>query len=273
MDTWISERKEPPDSSPGYVRHYYLDTSDCLGSEWNWDGISRRLGYSYLLDWGDISQDFITLGIPRRTWDTISRTPGREKFGYFNVANFQPDQWKNEYPNPAFSRMSERDGAWMARILSHFTPEMVSTLAKMGEFTDPGDTAWLTQTLQGRLQKIMERYLTRLSPIADVHVEGLSDLCAVDLAEQRGLREPSVFHHEARLGEGRPLPVTNRGGGSVCVTLPHVATDGGLRDDAQERYVGVTLTDGVARGRLIAWLYDLGPTRGYSLAGIERPEP
>ena len=106
MDTWIADNKAVDDSSPGYVRHYYLDTSDCLGSEWAWDGISRRLGYSYLLDWADIGTDFITLGIPRRTWDRIERTKGREKFGYYDVAYFVPDEWKNEYPNPAFGRMS-----------------------------------------------------------------------------------------------------------------------------------------------------------------------
>src|SRR5258708_3185798 len=119
MDVWLADRKEQPDSSPGQVRHYYLDTSDCLGSEWAWDAISRRLGYSYLLDWKDISLAFITLGIPTRTWDRVERTPGREHFGYFNVADFVPDEWKNEYPNAAFSRMTERDGAWMARILAH----------------------------------------------------------------------------------------------------------------------------------------------------------
>jgi hypothetical protein len=29
----------------------------------------------------------------------------------------------------------------------------------------------------------------------------------------------------------------------------------------------------VARGVLVAYLYDLGPTRGYRLVGLERPEP
>jgi hypothetical protein len=57
------------------------------------------------------------------------------------------------------------------------------------------------------------------------------------------------------------------------VTLPHVAPDDGLRDDAGERYVRVRVQDGVARGPLVAHLYDLGPTRGYRLVGIERPEP
>jgi hypothetical protein len=59
----------------------------------------------------------------------------------------------------------------------------------------------------------------------------------------------------------------------ICVAVPHVAADGGSPDDAAKRYVHVMLEDGVARGPLVASLYDLGPTRGSRLAGIERPEP
>jgi hypothetical protein len=273
MDAWIADRPDQPDSSPGSVRHYYLDTSDCLGSEWKWDGISRRLGLSYIVDWGDIGADFVTLGIPLRPWDRVRRKPGREIFGYFDVEEFVPENWKNEYPNAAFSRMTERDGAWMARILSRFTPEMVTALARMADFSDPGNTAYLAFVLEGRLERILDRYLTRLSPVADVHVESGDQLCGVDLAERRRVREAASFHYVARSATGALLPVTRRGGANLCVTLPRVAGDGGAADSAAERYFSLTIEDGVAKGPLVAHLYDLGGARGYRLAGLERPEP
>jgi len=279
LDTWVTESpegKSKPDASPGHVVHYYLDTSDCLGSEWDWEEISRRLGYSYIADWGDMARDLVTLGIPTRPWDRVRREPGLEIFGFFNVKDFEPDEWKNEYPNAAFSRMTERDGAWMARILARFTPEMVEALSRMGKFSDPRKTAYLTTVLEGRLDKILQRYLTRLSPLANVQVVGTDRLCAEDLAETRHLRPPTEFRFDARLSKGtaeETLPVTRQPEGAVCMTLPHVAAEGGSRDDAGERYVRVTVTDGVARGPLVAHLYDLGPTRGYRLAGLERPEP
>jgi hypothetical protein len=272
MDAWVADSKDQPESSPGHVIHYYLDTSDVLGSEWDWVQVSRRLGYSYLLDWGDIGRDFVTLGIPTRTWDRNAREPGHEIFGYFNAKDFVADEWKNEYPNPAFSRMTERDGAWMARILAHFTPEMVRALAEMGKFSDPSNTDYLTGVLEGRLERILDRYLTRLSPLADVHVEDGTELCATDLAEARRLRAQSAFHYSAMDGVGRPLSVRERGGGSVCVSVPHVAPDGGSPDGESSRYVRVTLRDSVATGTLVAHLYDLGPRRGFRLAGLERPE-
>jgi hypothetical protein len=44
MDTWLAAQAAGSESSPGHVVHYYLDTSDCLGSEREWGRISRRLG-------------------------------------------------------------------------------------------------------------------------------------------------------------------------------------------------------------------------------------
>jgi hypothetical protein len=275
MDSWIADagKKGPPDSSPGFVRHYYLDTSDSLGSEWDWDGISRRLGHSYLLDWGDIGLDFVTLGIPTRPWEKVQRTPGHEKFGYFDVATFVPEDWKNEYPNPAFSRMTERDGAWMARILARFTPQMVSALAEQGRFSDPSDTAFIATVLNGRLQRILERYLTHLSPLADVRVSASNQLCVLDLARVRELRSADTFRYSA-VSAGHALPVSAESDGTTCVTLPRssAAADPGVRDDAPERYLVVTITNGVAPGPLVAHLYDLGLARGYRLVGLERPE-
>jgi hypothetical protein len=273
MDTWVADATANPESSPGRVIHYYLDTSDCIGSEWEWDAISRRLGHSYVLDWGDIGLDFVTLGIPTRPWDRAQHVPGRETFGYYNVTNFEPDSWKNEYPNAAFSRMTEHDGAWMARILARFTPEMVSALAKMGDFTDPSNTEYLAGVLQGRLEKILDRYLTRLSPMADVHLEGPDRLCGVDLGALRKVAGFGGVHYEARWSGGGGLSVSTNDGGRICITLPHVASDREPVDDAAARYVWVSIEDGIAKGPLVAYLYDLGAARGYRLVGLRRLEP
>jgi hypothetical protein len=272
MDVWFADRKDQPESSPGHVIHYYLDTSDTLGSEWDWPQISRRLGYSYVLDWGDVGRDFLTLGIPIRTWDEIEYAPGHEIFGYFNVKDFVPDQWKNEYPNPAFSRMTERDGAWMARILARFTPDMVDALAKMGQFSDPSNSAYLADVLEGRLEKILARYLTRLSPLADPHVEEGGLLCATDLAAKRHVRDEGAFHYRAEDRHGHSLSIQQGAEAGVCVTVPHVAPDTGPPDTDPSRYVAVSIRNGVADGPLVALIYDLGPKRGFRLAGIQRPE-
>jgi hypothetical protein len=266
LDMWMAEgHGAVPDASPGHVVHYHLDTSETLGSEWAWDPISRRLGYSYVADWSDIGGDFVTFGIRRRTWDTIERTPGHELFGYFNVRDFVPEDWKNGYPVASFSRMTERDGAWMARILARFTPDDVRALARVADFHDAGATAYLEGVLEGRLRKILERYLLRLSPIADVRVESKDRLCGVDLAEARALRGAEAFHYAAHLASGDALAVERRGAGTVCALLPPPSAS-----ESAPGYVRVLVEDGIATGALVASLYDLGPRKGYFLAGIER---
>lgn len=275
MDSWIATNAKESESSPGHVRHYYLDTSDSLGSEWDWDGISRRMGDSYLLDFADIGTDFITLGIIERPWERKQRTKGMEMFGYFHWTEFDPARWRNEYPNPSFSRATEHDNAWMARILSRFDRADIKELVTLGKFTDPGATEFITEVLEQRLRKILDRYLTELSPIADLRVEGKSTLCGVDLARRRGMRGDAAFRYAAEIVEPskRGVAAAPREDGVVCAELPHVAQDGGARDDDPSRYVVVRLTNGVAKGALDAHLYDLGPTRGYRVVGLERPDP
>lgn len=271
LDTWIADRKDLPDSSPGHIVHYLLDTSESLGPKWRtFEPVTRRAGYTYVFDWGQFASDLAGLGIAVHPWDYVQKTPGHELFFYYNVRDFVPEDWKMEYANTAFSRMTERDGAWMARILARLTPEMVGGLAEMGRFTDPGNTAYLAMLLEGRLERILDRYLTRLSSVADVRVEDLDRLCGRDVAEWRGVRTPDHFRYVAESSRAGALQVERREGGDICVRLPHGALDGSLADDSPARYLVVTVRDGVAAGPLRAHLYDLGPARGYRLVGIER---
>jgi hypothetical protein len=259
VDRWLADR-DRDDASPGHVVHTLIDWGDCLGNDWPQEEITRRMGYSYILDWGDMASDFAALGARMRPWEA-GRTPGHELFGYFDVAHFVPDQWKNEYPNAAFSRMTERDAAWMARVLARFTPAMVQALAEQGRFTDPRNTEYLASVLQGRLGRILERYLTRLSSVGDLSVDAQDRLCGVDLAEHRGVRPSEQFRYTART-ERAALQVTRGEGGAVCVTLVH--------GPAANEYVHVTIDDAVSRSPLRVHLYDLGAARGYFLAGVER---
>lgn len=213
MDAWMAVDKGNPESSPGWVKHYYLDTSDCLGSLWDWDGVSRRMGDSYLLDFQDIGVDFITLGLIERPWERKSMKPGMEMFGYFHWDEFDPERWRNEYPNPAFSRATEHDNAWMARILSRFDRADIKTLIGLGHFSKPEAEEFLVEVLEQRLRKIVNRYLTVLSPIADLKVEG-DRLCGVDLARRRGVRPDADYTYTTN---GVPVEVLPEG--RLCMRI------------------------------------------------------
>jgi hypothetical protein len=264
MTTWMAEN-DKDDASPGHVRHWYIDFGDCFGSEWAWEGISKRLGHSYYLDFGHLVADFGTLGIIQRPWDRAERNPDAKLFGFFSANDFEPDAWKGGYPNPAFARMTERDGAWAARILARFTPAHIEAAVKVGDYTDPKHVAYLTNTLKKRHAAILRRYFSKLSPVTDLAVKG-SSLCGVDLALSSGLF--SGFSYRATVRTGDKLDVRSNAtvtatATEVCVPLTHQST----------QYVLVELTNGQAPGMLRAHLYDLGPDKGFKLVGVERPDP
>jgi hypothetical protein len=277
MDTWLAVNKDDKESSPGHVRHYYIDLGDCFGSEWDWDDLSKRLGHANYLDLGYVTEDFLTLGIIERPWDRAKRSKEGDIFGYFSARDFKPDIWRGGYPNPTFARMTEADGAWAARILARFTPSHVEAAVRVGDFTQEKHTRYLIDQLLLRQKAILERYLSGVSPIADVRLSGKVDLCGLDLSRARGLSKPAAFSYSARLYAGEDLGhrssplVRPAPDGGVCVSLPPVADDGGAPDDAASRYVVVDIANGYSKGPLRAHLYDLGPLRGYRLVGVERP--
>jgi hypothetical protein len=275
MNTWMSVNKKESDSSPGHIQHWIMDLNDCFGSEWQWDLMSRRINFSYYFDGGDIGQDFITLGIPERPWDKLKRAPDGEIFGYYEANEFEAEGWKPGYQNPTFVRMSEADGAWMARILSRFGPSHIEAAVKVGDFTQPKHHAYLVRTLIARQQKILARYFSKLSPVSDLAVDG-ARLCGVDLARKTATYADSRFRYSAVVHTGQSLEARQSANvapgpdGAVCVDLPRVAGDGGEKDDSPSRYLVVKIQNGQADAPLSAHLYDLGPTKGYRLVGVER---
>ena len=276
-DTWIAQRDGDALSSPGIVRHYQVGLDDCFGREADTDAASRRLGHANALDLGQGTRDFLTLGLPEQPWDRAKRSADGDIFGYFSGRDFAPGLYRGDHPNPAFSRMIEGDGAWAARAIARFTPDLVEAAVRAGDFTLARHAEFLVEQLLVRRKAVLRRDFANLSPIADARVSG-DDLCGNDLARSTATFGEATFAYRARSYAGADLaplsiPVVRPGArGEVCLTVPHVADDGGAPDSAASRYVVVDLFNGAAVGPLRAHLYDLGPRRGFRLVGVERPD-
>jgi hypothetical protein len=261
-------------NGPGHVQHYIIDLGDSFGSVWAVDAFSRMFDHAYMFDVPYIAEDFITFGAIVRPWERAERTGGI--FNYYTARGFDPELWRGEYPNPAFGRMTEEDGAWMARILARFSDTLVSAVVRVGAFDDQS-TQYLTETLRLRRQAILRRYLARLSSIGEVHLEG-NRLCGTDLGRSSGVfpRETRTFRARLFTGEDATpvggLETHATGEGRICVELPHASTDAAPALSDPSRYRVVDIANGYCRGVLRAHLYDLGPRRGFRLVGVERPE-
>jgi hypothetical protein len=213
----------------GHVEHYMLDWGDTLGglvqvgsdSTGSMDRLSRRIGHTYYIDFGAIATDFFTFGALERPWERAHYGPAGKIFGYFNDEDFVAEDWKVGYPNPAFSNMTEEDGAWMARIVARFDDEAISAVVREARLTSPLARSELARILRGRRDKILQRYLTRLSSLTDARLENRT-LCVHDRAVDAGL--PAAPRFSARIWFSPTsygdLTVERRSDGELCTVLP-----------------------------------------------------
>lgn len=274
MNTWMARDPNDPDSTPGHLQHWLIDLGDCFGSEWDLDGISRRLGHAHYLDFDYVLQDLFSFGLVERPWDRAAKNPQALLFGYFSARDFDAASWRAGYPNPAFSRMTERDAAWAARIIARISPEHIAAAIRAGDLSNPRHARILNQILIDRQRVLLRRYLSVLSPVSDVELQGRK-LCALDVARQSHAFRGEVFKYSTRLFAGANLQERSAPGviasedGRICLNLQRVATLKAPRG-SPDRYFILDVYNGHAPGPLRLHLYDLG-REGFQLAGLERP--
>lgn len=260
----------------GHVRHNVIDFGDCFGSVWEPPMLGRRLGHSYYFDLGYTLEDWLTFGLIERPWDTARFGPSGKVFGYYGVDKFDAEAWRPGYPNPAFGRMSERDGAWMARLIAEFGEDDLRRLIQEAKMNDAALDAELLRVLAGRRERILERYLTRLSALTlpDVRAES-AELCVRDLVLESGWRAGEARRYAVTAYvDGRAgvavTPVRRVRGPRLCVELPRLS-------DASPEAPRYSIVDWVAQSGSRApefparvHLYDLGKS-GLRVVGLERP--
>jgi hypothetical protein len=272
LDMWIETA-----AGQGYVRHNVIDFGDCFGSVWEPPSLGRRLGHSHYFDLGLSLEDWLTLGLKQRPWDDARFGPSGKVFGYYDIEHFEPEHWKAGYPNPAYGRMSERDGAWMARIIAEISEVHLAELVKQGKFADPALERELLRLLTGRRERILARYLTRLSPLTlPVIVNGDDELCLKDLVLASGLRPDQSRSYAVTAYLDGTAPSTKiasvraRDGARVCVSVPR-------QPGAAAESPKYLLLDWVGQSANSApefparvHLYDLGAA-GLRVVGLDRP--
>jgi hypothetical protein len=224
LATWIAAEGER-----GHVRHYLIDFSDSLGILHPPQSLARRFGHAGYIDFQYIFEDFATFGLLDRPWNRVGYGRAGRTLGYYDVDTFEPAEWRPGYPNPAYDRMTERDAAWMARIVARFGDAHIHALVGRGRFSSPVVARELERILRERRDRILARWLTRLSPLTsprledDPDIEGAERLCLEDRAVTSGFRDAATRHYEVQAfgldsARARPVAVEPRRDG-VCIAL------------------------------------------------------
>jgi hypothetical protein len=175
--------------------------------------------------------------------------------------------------------MTEHDAAWMARIMAHFSDELVRSIMAEARIQNPVSRRELLRTLLGRRDKILRRYLGSLSALAKPRLaqrDSGQELCLEDLAVRAGIAERGGRQYGVRAWSGPRLQAVAMsdtrldGELGVCVSLPRAPA----ATVSAPAYLVVDVDSHSPRlGRLVparVHLYDLGGGQ-YRLVGLERP--
>jgi len=169
-----------------YVRHWLIDFGSTFGSG-SVDMQLANLAFHYWLSPREVTRNLLGLGLHvpeyrRVTWPPF---PAYQAVGRWEADAFDPAAWRNDYPNPAFVRMTARDAFWAAKILMRFTEEELHAIVETGRYTRPEDAEYFLRVLVARQRKAGAFGLSALNPLDEFQIAD-GALVFANLAEHHG---------------------------------------------------------------------------------------
>jgi hypothetical protein len=171
------------------VRHHLLDFGSTLGSG-SVKAQSRRAGNEFVWESRPTLITMLTLGLYVRPWLKVEY-PEIPAVGRIESTYFRAEEWKPDFPNPAFKNAREEDRFWAARIIAAFSDDAVAAMVKSARFTNPRATEYLTTTLLERKSKVLDAWLNGTNPIVNVALDASGALTFDNAAEQAGVAKPA----------------------------------------------------------------------------------
>jgi hypothetical protein len=215
LDSYVEEDGQQ------FMKHYLIDFGSSLGS-FSLRPKNAGDGYQYLFDPVGIVKATLTLGMSRHRSSGQTQYPS---IGYIEGETFEPMQWRPNWPNPAFNKMTERDGYWAAKIVASFTHEQIVAAVRSGQYSDPDAERTLVQILEQRRNRMAAYWFRRVAPLDRFRFtsEGLT---FVDLAIQTKLDDAANVKHEVVIEGVGTTSVSHAG---FETTIPMTVGDAPLK--------------------------------------------
>ena len=130
--------------------------------------------------------------------------------GRFEYKTFDPRNWRNNYPNPAFELHNPGDAFWAAKKVMAFSNDAIRAIAGTAQYSDPRATEWVVKCLIERRDKIGRAFFEDVLPLDGFAMSG-GKLSFDDLAAHYGFRKAPVysvqwFEYDNRTGARTPIP-------------------------------------------------------------------
>jgi hypothetical protein len=156
LDSWVTA------GGRSFVRHYLIDFSAILGAG-PFGPRALVTGTEYYADYGVMARQTATAGLAKFAWENAV-DPNIPSVGRVESAQFDPEGWRPDYPNPAFDERTDRDARWGARIVAAFTDEHIRAAVAAAQYSDPRAAEYVTRVLIERRDKIARRWLGAATP-------------------------------------------------------------------------------------------------------------
>jgi hypothetical protein len=234
----------------GAVRHYLIDFGAILGSD-SFEAKSPRASNVYLFDFKPAAWQFLSLGLYVPAWMGADY-PHLPEAGHLEYETFDPEHWRNNYPNPAFDMRTPGDTYWAAKKVMAFRDEDIRAIVAAGRFSDARAAEWIARCLIERRRRIGRAFLNDVLALDEFSVKD-GKLTFADLAVRYGFRAPRQYsvHWAAfdnRTGARTPIA------GAAGLDVPQSPSE----------YVAAMIRSDDPRQTVTVYL------RGESVVGIDR---
>lgn len=168
-----------------FVKHYLIDFGSTLGSG-SVLPQNPRAGNEFILEYAPILKGMFSLGLWVRPWAKVEY-PHYPSIGRIEGDFFRPEEWKTEYPNPAFLNCDATDAFWAAKQVMNFSDNDIRAIVRSGKLTNAEAENYLVETLKKRRDKIGKAYLSFSGGIDKFVVAEDQQLNFTDLLAEFGL--------------------------------------------------------------------------------------
>jgi hypothetical protein len=265
QDAWVEE------DGKHFVRHYLLDFGSTFGSG-SVDMQRADLGFNYSMPFDEMKKNLLGFGlrVPEYRHADWPPYPEYQAVGRWEGELFDCEGWRNDYPNPAFVRMTARDAFWAAKIVMRFTPEELEAIVATGEYSNPDNAAYFLKVLIERQQKCGRFGINAINPLDEFRLSG-DALEFTNLSEKYGFVDAATRYritwssYDNERDQRRPL--------RDAVTQVAARTELPPGDGNFLLAEIVSMNEDYPHWSTVVGVY-LRPTdSGYEIVGVERESP
>jgi hypothetical protein len=203
------------------VKHYLIDFGAILGSD-SFEAKSPRAGNVFLFDFKPAAWQFLSLGLYVPGWMRADY-PHIPEVGHLEYETFDPENWRNNYPNPAFVLRTPGDTYWAAKKVMAFSDQAIRAIVETGQYSDERAAQWITKCLIERRNKIGRAFFDDVLPLDNFAVRG-GKLAFEDLGAKYRFHEGrkySIAWSEFDNRENRKAPIA----GATSLDVPRARSE------------------------------------------------